>query len=130
MNISQVAKLTRLTAKSIRFYESKGVVAEPLRSENGYRNYGDKQIEQLKIVARARAVGFNLEQCKFLVELANYPCRSSSNVKKTAEQKLLEVDKKLAELTLIRQQLLSWISECPGDEGSNCPIIDDLTGQH
>lgn len=67
MNISQVAKLTRLTAKSIRFYESKGVVAEPLRSENGYRNYGDKQIEQLKIVARARAVGFNLEQCKFLV---------------------------------------------------------------
>lgn len=129
MNISQVAKITNLSAKSIRFYESKGIVPAALRSENGYRTYDDKHIEQLKVVARARAAGFNLEECKALVELANDPCRSSFDVKQTAKQKLIEVDSKLAELALIRQQLVEWIEECPGDGKPDCPIINDLKGQ-
>ncbi|OEF23999.1 Cu(I)-responsive transcriptional regulator [Vibrio rumoiensis] len=128
MNISQVAKLTKLSAKSIRFYESKGVISPPSRSDNGYRTYDNKQINQLEIVARARAVGFNLEQCKSLVELANDPGRSSYEVKETAKKKLTEVNAKLEELQVIRQQLVEWIDECPGDEGPNCPIINDLTG--
>ncbi|WP_086982704.1 Cu(I)-responsive transcriptional regulator [Vibrio aphrogenes] len=128
MNISQVAKVTGLSAKSIRFYEDKGIIQPPIRLENGYRDYAERQIEQLKIVARARAVGFNLDECKALVSLASDPCRSSFTVKETAKAKLAEVDNKLAELTLIRQQLVDWIQECPGDEGPECPIINGLTG--
>lgn len=51
MNISQVSKLTGLSAKSIRFYEDKGIIKPPVRLENGYRDYADDQIEQLRIVA-------------------------------------------------------------------------------
>lgn len=128
MNISQVSKLTGLSAKSIRFYEDKDIIQAPLRLDNGYRDYVDTQIEQLKIVARARAVGFHLDECKALVELATDPCRTSYKVKETTKAKLAEVDKKLAELTLIREQLVEWINECPGDEGPNCPIINGLAG--
>lgn len=129
MNISQVAKLTGLSAKSIRFYEDKGIIAPPIRLENGYRDYQQNQIEQLKIVARAKLVGFHLDECKVLVELANDPCRTSYKVKETTKAKLAEVDRKLAELTQIREQLVEWINECPGDDGPNCPIINELTGQ-
>ncbi|WP_105902492.1 Cu(I)-responsive transcriptional regulator [Vibrio gangliei] len=128
MNISQVSKLTGLTAKSIRFYEDKGIIQAPLRLDNGYRDYSEAQIEQLKMVARARAVGFHLDECKALVDLASDPCRTSFTVKETTKAKLAEVDKKLAELTSIRQQLVDWINECPGDEGPDCPIINGLSG--
>ncbi|MFH0256329.1 Cu(I)-responsive transcriptional regulator [Vibrio rumoiensis] len=129
MNISQASSLTGLSAKSIRFYEDKGIITPPRRLNNGYRDYQESQVEQLKIVARARMVGFHLDECKALVELASDPCRTSYKVKETTKAKLAEVDKKLAELTLIRQQLVEWINECPGDNGPNCPIIDGLTGQ-
>ncbi|MFH0264786.1 Cu(I)-responsive transcriptional regulator [Vibrio rumoiensis] len=129
MNISQASSLTGLSAKSIRFYEDKGIITPPRRLNNGYRDYQESQLEQLKIVARARMVGFHLDECKALVELASDPCRTSYKVKETTKAKLAEVDKKLAELTLIRQQLVEWINECPGDNGPNCPIIDGLTGQ-
>ncbi|WP_153448884.1 Cu(I)-responsive transcriptional regulator [Vibrio algicola] len=129
MNISQVAKLTSLSAKSIRFYESQQIVESPLRSSNGYRVYNDVHIEQLKLVARAKAVGFSLEDCKSLVLMSQDPNRTSADIKKKAQQKLDDVEEKLAELNNIKRQLNSWIDECPGDSSPCCPIMDNLQGK-
>ncbi len=129
MNISDVAKLTGLTAKSIRLYEEKGLIDAPHRGDNGYRIYSQKHIDDLLLIARAKRVGFSLDECKSLVSVANDPQRKSAVVKKKAREKLDQVTKKLNELELIRDQLLRWIDECPGDENSDCPIIDDLTGR-
>lgn len=59
MNISDVAKKTGLTSKAIRFYEEKGLVTPPLRSENGYRTYSQQHLDELTLLRRARQVGFN-----------------------------------------------------------------------
>ncbi len=126
MNISQVAKLTQLSAKSIRHYEEKGLISPPLRGENGYRQYSMRHVEELTVVARAKRVGFTLDECKSLVQLAESPNRTSAEVKAKAQDKLNEVNAKLKELTAIKQQLERWISQCPGDSGSCCPIIDEL----
>ncbi|WP_375754141.1 Cu(I)-responsive transcriptional regulator [Vibrio sp. HN007] len=128
MNISQIAKITSLSAKSIRLYESKGIISAPLRSENGYRNYNQQHIDELMIVGRAKRAGFSLDECKALVELAKDSERTSAEVKQKAQHKLAEVNVKLAELHQIKSQLEKWISECPGNSESNCPIIDDLKG--
>ena len=95
MNISEVANLTQLSPKSIRLYEDKGVISPPLRSENGYRTYGAKQIKELGIVAKARSAGFSLDECRALVELADNPCRESADVKAKAQSKLNEVNRKI-----------------------------------
>ncbi|SHF67131.1 Cu(I)-responsive transcriptional regulator [Vibrio gazogenes] len=129
MNISEVSKLTGLTAKSIRLYEEKGILSPPLRGENGYRVYQQSHIDDLLLIARAKRVGFNLEECKLLVHLANDPSRKSCAVKAEARKKLTQVTRKLNELQLIQSQLEQWIAECPGDDNSDCPIIDDLKGQ-
>jgi MerR family copper efflux transcriptional regulator len=126
MNISQVAKATQLSAKSIRLYENKGLISKPIRSENGYRQYSNAHIDDLLIIARAKSVGFTLEECKALVHFANDAHTTSAEVKERAEQKLIEVKAKLAELTVIKNQLEKWVSECPGDSGRHCPIMEDL----
>ncbi|ELH4237595.1 Cu(I)-responsive transcriptional regulator [Vibrio fluvialis] len=128
MNISEVAKKTGLTAKSVRLYEEKGLIQPPLRSENGYRNYGQRHVDDLLLIARCKRVGFTLDECKAMLALANDPERTSSAVKERAQVKLKQVTQKLQELTLIKDQLEEWIRECPGDENSGCPIIDDLKG--
>ena len=126
MNISEAAKLTDLSPKSIRLYENKRVISAPLRSDNGYRNYSDKQIQQLGIVAKARSAGFSLEECRALVALADNPCRESADVKAKALSKLKEVNKKIEDLLAIQKTLQEWVEQCPGDSNSHCPIIDSL----
>ncbi|EIC82951.1 Cu(I)-responsive transcriptional regulator [Serratia sp. M24T3] len=128
MNISDAAKKTGLTSKAIRFYEEKGLVTAPMRSENGYRSYAPKQIEELTLLRQARQVGFNLEECQELVALFNNPQRHSADVKARTLEKAAEIGRHIEELTDMRQRLLALADSCPGDEGAFCPIIDNLSG--
>lgn len=127
MNIGVVSKLTGLSSKSIRLYEEKGLITAPSRSDSGYRDYTEQQIRELKLISRAKNAGFSLLECKEFVEFAQDPCRKSSEVKSRANEKLQEIELKIAELREIEKQLKDWVNACPGDAGSDCPIIDDLT---
>ncbi|MGD8111637.1 Cu(I)-responsive transcriptional regulator [Vibrio sp. TRT 21S02] len=127
MNIGAVAKLTGLSSKSIRLYEDKGIISPPNRSDAGYREYSEKHIQELNLVSRAKNAGFSLAECKEFVLLAQNPNRKSSEVKARTLEKLEEISVKIRELKEIEKQLKSWVSACPGDSGSHCPIIEDLT---
>lgn len=129
MNIGAVAKLTGLSSKSIRLYEDKGLITAPLRSDSGYREYGEQHVQQLKLISRAKNAGFSLIECKEFVHLASNPNRKSSEVKAKAKEKLKEVELKIRQLQEIERQLKSWVSSCPGNSDSHCPIIEDLTKQ-
>ncbi|EBW6088606.1 Cu(I)-responsive transcriptional regulator, partial [Salmonella enterica subsp. enterica serovar Enteritidis] len=107
MNISDVAKKTGLTSKAIRFYEEKGLVTPPLRSENGYRSYTQSHLDELTLLRQARQVGFNLEECKELVHLFNDPDRRSADVKARTLQKVAEIERHIVELNDMRAQLLA-----------------------
>ena len=128
MNISDVAKKTGLTSKAIRFYEEKGLVTPPLRSENGYRSYTQSHLDELTLLRQARQVGFNLEECKELVHLFNDPDRRSADVKARTLQKVAEIERHIVELNDMRAQLLALAESCPGDDGADCPIMDNLSG--
>ena len=128
MNISDVAKKTGLTSKAIRFYEEKGLVTPPLRSENGYRSYTQSHLDELTLLRQARQVGFNLDECRELVALFNDPARHSADVKARTLQKVAEIERHISELGEMRQRLLALADQCPGDEGAECPIINNLAG--
>ncbi|RJX75424.1 Cu(I)-responsive transcriptional regulator [Vibrio sinensis] len=127
MNIGEVAQITGLSSKSIRLYEDKGIISAPHRSASGYREYSSQHLQELNLVSRAKNAGFSLVECREFVELAHNPARKSSEVKAKTEQKLSEIALKIKELKEIEKQLKSWISACPGDGNSQCPIIEDLT---
>ncbi len=128
MNISDVAKKTGLTSKAIRFYEQKGLVTPPLRGENGYRSYNQQHLNELTLLRQARQVGFNLEECGELMNLFNDPARHSADVKARTLQKVAEIERHISELQAMRTQLLTLAEACPGDEGADCPIMDNLSG--
>ena len=128
MNISDVAKKTGLTSKAIRFYEEKGLVTAPLRSDSGYRTYTQKHLDELTLLRQARQVGFNLEECRELVTLFNDPSRHSADVKKRTLEKVADIENHIRELQNMRAHLLALADACPGDESADCPIIDNLSG--
>lgn len=128
MNISDVAKKTGLTSKTIRFYEEKALITAPIRSDNGYRHYSARHVEELTLLRQARQVGFNLDECRELVALFNDPARHSADVKARTLQKVTEIEKHISELGNMRQRLLTLAEQCPGDEGAECPIINNLAG--
>jgi len=128
MNISDVAKKTGLTSKTIRFYEEKALITAPIRSDNGYRHYSAKHVEELTLLRQARQVGVNLDECRELVALFNDPARHSADVKARTLQKVAEIEKHISELGNMRQRLLTLAEQCPGDEGAECPIINNLAG--
>jgi MerR family copper efflux transcriptional regulator len=128
MNISDVAKKTGLTSKAIRFYEEKGLVTAPMRSDNGYRSYAPRHIEELTLLRQARQVGFTLDECQELVALFNNPQRHSADVKARTLQKAQEIALHIEELKTMRERLLALAEACPGDDGAFCPIIDNLSG--
>ncbi len=125
MNISTAAELTGLPAKTIRYYEEIGLI-EPARSENGYRRYESEHVHRLAFVQRARSLGFGIDECRGLLSLYDDKHRASSDVKRVAQEKIVEIDKKVEELTAMRATLAHLADNCHGDGRPDCPILDDL----
>ena len=125
MNIGDVADLSGLPAKTIRYYEDIGLV-EPLRSANGYRSFRQSDVHKLAFLGRARALGFTIEDCRSLLKLYADIDRASAEVKQIAEEHLDRIDRKIAELTEMRATLSHLVDACAGDHRPNCPILADL----
>jgi len=98
MNIGDVAKKTGLTRKAVRFYEEKGLITAPIRTDNGYRCYSAQHIYELTLLRQARQVGFNLNECHELVALFNDPARHIADVKVRTPQKVAETERYISEL--------------------------------
>ena len=127
MNIGDVAGLTRLPAKTIRYYEDIRLV-KPARSDNGYRDYSDNDVHRLAFIQRARSLGFSIDECRLLLSLYDDKHRSSAVVKRLALEKIREMDRKIAELRSLRAALRALADECHGDARPDCPILDEIAG--
>ena len=125
MNIGDVSEQSGLPAKTIRYYEDIGLV-RPSRSENGYRKFGFKDLHKLAFLARARSLGFTIEECRTLLSLYEDRQRSSSDVKRLAEKHVGRIDRKVAELQALSATLRDLVLRCHGDDRPDCPIMDDL----
>ncbi len=127
MNISQAARQSGLSAKTIRYYESIGLVALPGRAANGYRRYDDNALEELCFLSRARQVGFDLEECRQLLELQRNPRRQSAHARDLVLEKCNQVKAQIHELRSMERQLEKLVRHCSGDEGPDCAILEDLS---
>ncbi len=127
MNIGDVAAASGLPAKTIRYYEEIGLVVPP-RAENGYRAYREQDGHMLRFIARARSLGFSIEDCRALLSLYQDTGRASADVKRLTKDHLAEIDAKISELKDMRAALAHLVHACQGDQRPDCPIIDELAG--
>jgi MerR family transcriptional regulator, copper efflux regulator len=127
MNIGDAAERSGLPAKTIRYYEDIHLL-KPARGENGYRDYSSEDVHRLRFLQRARSLGFSVEECRQLLSLYADKRRESADVKAVAEAKLMEIDRKIAELVSLRKTLRHLVHACHGDDRPDCPILDELSG--
>jgi Cu(I)-responsive transcriptional regulator len=128
MNIGEVARRSGVPAKTIRYYEEVGLLKPAARAANGYRDYGRDDVERLRFVARARGLGFSVEECGELLALYQDKTRASADVKALALDHIARIEAKIAELEGMRATLIDLSHRCHGDDRPDCPILADLAG--
>ena len=96
--IGKVARLTAVGIETIRFYEREGLIPEPPRRESGYRQYPPATIDRVHFIKRAKDLGFTLAEIKELLDLSVGPKTTCADVKRTAMEKMKEVDTKISDL--------------------------------
>lgn len=128
MNIGTAAARSGLPAKTIRYYEEIGLI-KPERAHNGYRDYAAGDVHRLKFLQRSRSLGFAIEECRQLLSLYDDKARASAEVKAIASDKLIEIDRKIEELEVLRGALSHLVEHCHGDDRPDCPIIENLAGE-
>tara|TARA_A100000164_G_C21892737_1_gene766284 strand:- start:153 stop:551 length:399 start_codon:yes stop_codon:yes gene_type:complete len=126
MNIGKASKLSGLTVKTIRYYSDIGIIKPLIDTNTGYRNFSESDMAKLQFLSKARKFDFSLDDCRELLALYENTKRSSKEVKALTLEKIAEIDTKLSELNMLKEQLSTLASACKGDDRPNCPILDAL----
>jgi len=124
--IGQLAKRTKHTVVTLRYYERMGLLPKAKRSEGGFRLYSEAIIPHVHFIANAKAVGFELSEIKGLLALqANHA--HSQTVKTKAQEKIRCIEAKIATLTAMKKALTQWEQACDGSTTiEDCPILANL----
>lgn len=128
MNIGEAARASGVSAKMLRYYEGTGLIPPAGRSASGYRTYGERDVDTLRFIRRARDFGLPMDRVKLLVGLWQDRTRPSREVKRIALQQVTELEAKISELTAMKDALAALAHACRGDSRPDCPILRDLAG--
>ena len=126
MNIGAAASASGVSAKMIRHYESVGLFPGTKRTESGYRQYGDKEVNTLRFIRHSRDLGFSIEQIRELLGLWQNRRRPSRQVKLLAQAHVQELERKLQDLQAMKATLEHLVHCCHGDDRPDCPILEAL----
>jgi MerR family transcriptional regulator, copper efflux regulator len=126
LTIGEAAARAGVSAKMVRHYESLGLLPPVPRTEAGYRLYGDAAVHTLRFIRRSRDLGFSMTEIAGLVALWQDRGRASAEVKRIAQAHVDDLDRRLAEMTAMRDTLVRLVQGCHGDERPDCPILDGL----
>ena len=128
IGIGALAKRAGVRIDTVRYYERSGLLAPKARLASGYRRYGEIELSRLRFIRRAQALGFTLDEVRDLLSVSKH--RDVSRVKRAAQQKLADVERKITDLERVRRGLLNLVAACPGHgRAENCPILKALGGE-
>lgn len=128
MGIGTLAKRAGVGIDTVRYYERSGLLAPSQRLSSGYRRYTPLELARLRFIRRAQALGFTLSEVRELLTLSAK--RDVARVKRSAEAKLQDVDRKILALQKIRDGLATLVAACPGHgRAADCPILKALGGE-
>ncbi len=126
MNIGEAARESGVTAKMIRYYESVGLLAPKARTDAGYRVYGAPEVHTLRFIRQARHFGFPIDDIRRLLALWQDRSRASAEVKAIALEHVADLERRIAELSEMRDTLAHLAEHCHGDARPDCPILEGL----
>lgn len=127
ITIGRLASEAGTNVETVRFYEKAGLLPAPLRTGSNYRSYDPSHICRLTFIRRARALGFSLDQIRELISLADQRTRSCSTADAIAKAHRAEIERKIADLQILKTELDSIIGRCGSGVVEDCRVIRALT---
>jgi MerR family transcriptional regulator, copper efflux regulator len=128
VNIGEAASASGISAKTIRYYETTGLIATAGRTDGGYRVYTEADALMLRFIKRGRELGFSIERIRRLLDLWRDKSRASADVKRLALDHIAEITVKIATMSAMRDAVQELANACEGDDRPECPILRDLEG--
>jgi MerR family transcriptional regulator, copper efflux regulator len=113
MTVGELARRAGVGIETIRYYERRGLLDEPARAANGYRTYGQADLDRLALVARAKLLGFTLAEIAELADSAE-----PEAILDKAQAKLAQLDDQFAALEALRDRLVSLTELCASDDAA------------
>ena len=124
MTIGALARSGGVNVETVRYYQRRGLLAEPKRPAGGVRRYDAGALARLRFIRRAQELGFTLEEIRSLLKLGETPsCRGARDL---AARKLALVDARLAGLARMRAALAALVAQCDSRGNRSCPILESL----
>ncbi|MFE6861899.1 MerR family transcriptional regulator [Nocardia sp. NPDC057668] len=132
LRTGQLAAAAGVNAQTLRYYERRGLLAEPERTLGGHRLYPQDSVTVLRVIKAAQRLGFTLDEVAELLEGTRVGSRrrAAAGLRARVGEKLVEVDAKLAELTEVRDTLRAALAAGCEDllvcsESPGCPVPFD-----
>ena len=123
--IGDIAQLLGLTADTLRYYEKIGLLPRVGRNSAGLREYSERDVSRLRFIQRAQKMGFSLAEIAHLLAMRENPQQARDDVRTLTAAKLDEVEARLKELTLLRNEMRLLLNLCRGAK-DGCPIIEKI----
>jgi len=124
MKIGELADGASVSTKTIRYYESIGLLAEPTRTPSGYRDYDERAAERLRFIRDAQATGLALAEIQSVLELKDSGTNSCSHTRSLLDRHLTELDEQIARLTEARKELVQLADRAGALDPSACTDPD------
>ena len=124
--IGELSRLSGVKIPTIRFYEETGLLPAAPRNAGNRREYDDDALERLRFIRHSRELGFATEDIRELLQLSSRPSRSCRRVDQIARRHLQAVERRLAQLTALREELVHMIDHCQHGTIRKCEIIHIL----
>jgi Hg(II)-responsive transcriptional regulator len=127
MRSAEAAERAGVNVQTLRYYERRGLLSEPARSESGYRAWGAEDVRIVRFVKRAQELGFTLREIDSLLELARGGPESCDAARELALAKAAQLDAKIATLGAMRDSLHQLAETCSRTRARrHCPILDAI----
>ena len=121
LTIAGAARAAGVGVETIRYYERRGLIAQPKKSGAAYRRYGSNHVQRIRFVKRAQELGFTLNEIESLLKLEDGTDRK--RIQQIAAERLDEVRGRIADLRRIERRLAHVLDDCRKGGTPNCPII-------
>jgi DNA-binding transcriptional MerR regulator len=126
MQIGTVGKRVGLSVDAIRFYERNSLLPRAPRTQGGFRQYAESDVETLAFIRRVQGLGFKLSEIRALVRLRGNRLQPCAPVRRRLEEKLSDVQRKLSDLHKLEHELRSALRSCNKElrkRDAHCPIL-------
>lgn len=116
-----------MNVQTLRYYERRGLLAEPERSGSGYRSYDAQAVRIVRFIKRAQLLGFTLEEIDSLLHLAAGGPDNCATARSLATAKLAQLEEKIASLDAMSDSLRQLVATCdPAPNRRICPLLDAI----